>query len=101
MNDLHAVINQGRDDTADHPAARQRPDDQQDDQSCRDTGDIVDHRQLQRLPAYFAVGHGDQAADGCGGKQHDLAAAAEGITAECAYCHKQEGYQNKYGNQGK
>ena len=88
MDNLHPVIDQGRDDTADHPASRQGTDNQQDDQSCCDSGDIVDHCQFQRFPAHFTVCHGDQAADSSGCKQYDLASAAEGIAAERAYCYE-------------
>ena len=101
MNNLHTVINQGRDYPANHPTAGQRTDYQQDNQSRRYTGDIVYHRQLDCFPTDFAVSYCYQAADCRGGKQYDLASSAQGIATESADGNKQKGYQYEYGYQGK
>lgn len=99
MNDLHPVIDQRRNDPAYHPAAGKGPDDQQNDQSRSHTGNIIDHRQLDRFPANFAVSHGDQATNGCRRKQYHLASPAQSVAAERPDGDKQKGYQYKYRNQ--
>lgn len=85
MPHLHAVIDEHRHYTADHPRAREHADEQQDDNWRTDTPYRMIDFLFQHLPRGVEEEHGDEDRDACREDEDKLTRARERINAIDAY----------------
>lgn len=84
MNNLHAIIDEGRYDTADHPGAAQCTDGKQNQQGTGYTGDVVDNGVFEIMPGNTVEDRTDKyAGSGCY-QQRNLASSAQCVSSERA-----------------
>ena len=100
MDNLHAVVNQRRDNAAHHPHSAQGADDEQDDDGRGHTRDVVGDGNLEVLPRDAVESHADECAGGGGEEQRNLAAPVQRVAAEGVYGACQQTHQQHDGNQG-
>lgn len=100
MDNLHAVIDEGGDDSTNHPCPAKRSDNQQDDDGCSHACNVLDHGLFECLPWHVIEGHADEDAEGTGGEKSYLAAATKRIAAEGVDGGKQHSHQKEDGKQG-
>ena len=79
--------------TAEHPGARDGPDEQQDDDGRGHLLDVFGHTLLEYAPFVVVTPHGQGHAHGRSDKQRHLAATHQGIAPEDGDDHGQQGHQ--------
>lgn len=92
MYNLHSVVYESRDYSANHPCAAQRTDNQQYDNGGSHSRHIVGNCYFVISPGNPVESYAYKDANGCGGEQGYLASAAQSVTAESADGGKQHSY---------
>ena len=100
MDNLDAVINHGGHDAADHPGARKRTNDQENEKGCRHPFHIALDGRFEILPGHVITPHSDGGTDGRGNEQRNLATSAQRTVAEGRDGQGQNGYEHHQGREG-
>ena len=81
-DDLHAVVDHGGHDAAQHPAARDGADEEQNEHRGADGFDVVGYGTADGGPFHLVADHGDGHGHGSGKDQSSLAGTVDGVGAE-------------------
>ena len=99
-NDLDAVIDEGRDDSADGPGTRNGTNHEEDDDGRGYLSDVVSDGILEDLPRRFKQPDTQPYADACCYQQDHLAGTQNGVAAENADIEPQQHHQDQHRNKG-